>query len=67
VLELGGLGIRLPLERAKALDPVIDEVGVSKEALDAFAERIRNQSVSEDQRGIIELVDKWKTKVRSSD
>jgi len=64
VLELGGLGVRLPLERAKTLDQVIDEVGVAKQPFEAFAERVRNQSLSDDQRGIMELIDKWRTKIR---
>jgi hypothetical protein len=62
VLELGGLGVRLTLERARALDAVIDEVGVSKAALDGYAEKLRMQSVSDEQREIFELVDKWRSK-----
>jgi len=64
VVELGGLGVRMPLERARALDPVIDEVGVAKSAFDAFAEKLRMQSVTDEQREILVLVDKWKSKVR---
>ena len=64
VLELGGLGVRMPLERARALDDVIEEVGVSKSAFDAFAEKLRMQSISDEQREILALVDKWRTKVR---